>query len=275
MSWIQGDKFEKIGDFTFSPMIRNGGDYSRLPSTFNPEKLNDMNIIYTHTFYVKQLFAVIAPMRQKFIIITHNCDMNIDFPPPDNVVKWFAQNVNIIDDRIESIPIGLENLRWFPAVDKIGKMQRKLQHPKEFKKMLYMNHNILTNVKERQKPYDLFKGLDWVTSNLGSNGQGFDVYLDNIYNHPFVVCPEGNGIDTHRTWECLYLNTIPVEKRNINNQFYKDLPILFVNDWVEINENFLYDSYMRITDTKWNLDKLNFEYWKEKINGFSNNIISN
>lgn len=274
MSWIQGDKFERVGDFTYSPIVKIGGDYSRLPSTFNPEKLRDINIVYTHTFYVKQLFSVIAPMKHRFVIVTHNCDNNVDFEPPANVIKWFAQNVNISHEKIESIPIGLENSRWFPEVDKIGKMQKKLQQKKTFKNMVYMNHNISTNPMTRKRPYEVLKDMEWVTTSMGSNGQGFDNYLENIYNHPFVICPQGNGIDTHRTWECLYLNTIPIEKRNINNQFYKDLPILFVDSWDEINEKFLLDSYMRITEEKWNLNKLNFEYWREKINGFSNNIIS-
>jgi len=274
MGWIQGDKFESVGDSAYSPIVRLGGDYSRLTNTFNPNNLKDINIVYTHTFYVKQLFSVIASMPQRFIIVTHNCDVNVDFVPPDNVIRWFSQNVNIIHDRIESIPIGLENSRWFPEINKIGKMQKKIQQRKVFKKMVYVNHNIKTNPGKRQDPYNILKDMDWATTNYGSNGQGFDNYLDNIYNHPFVICPEGNGIDTHRTWECLYMNTIPIEKRNINNQFYTDLPILFVDDWNEITEKFLYDEYMRIENTEWNFEKLNFKYWENKIKyDFNSNAI--
>lgn len=265
---IQGDKFEKVGDFTYSPAIKIPGDYSRLPNTFAVSRLKDLNIVYTHTFYVKQLFAVISSLSQKFIIITHNCDYNVDdsYMIPDNVFRWFTQNVKTDNPKVHSLPIGLENNRWFPEQDKKGKMQRKLQQPKKFKRMLYLNHSIRTNPAERQKPYDLFKGLEWVTIGNGANGEGFDNYLDNIYNHPFVICPQGNGIDTHRTWECLYVNTIPVEKRNLNNRFYNDLPICFVDDWEQITEKFLYDEYLRIVEAKWNTDKLTFSYWKNLIN---------
>ena len=79
------------------------------------------------------------------------------------------------------------------------------------------------------------------------------------------MCPEGNGIDTHRTWECLYMNTIPIEKININNQYYTDLPICFVNRWKEITEEFLEKEYIRINSIKWNMNKLSFEYWRNKI----------
>ncbi len=131
--------------------------------------------------------------------------------------------------------------------------------------MLYLNHNIKTNPAKRQLPYDILGGRAWVTTANGSNGQGFDNYLDNIYNHPFVVCPEGNGIDTHRVWECLYMATIPIQIRNINNQFYTDLPILFIDSWEELTERFLSDKFMEFAETKWNLQKLDFNYWKDKI----------
>jgi hypothetical protein len=86
-----------------------------------------------------------------------------------------------------------------------------------------------------------------------------------VYNHKFVISPEGNGIDTVRTWECLYMGTIPIEKRNINNQFFTDLPICFVNTWEEITEDFLNQEYERIKNATWKMQMLTFEYWKYRI----------
>jgi hypothetical protein len=99
----------------------------------------------------------------------------------------------------------------------------------------------------------------------GRNGKNFDSYLDSIYNHKFVVSPQGNGIDTHRTWEPLYMGSIPIEKRNLNNRFYTDLPICFVDDWGQLTKNFLDSEFDRITSREWNLKMLTFEYWKNKI----------
>lgn len=205
--------------------------------------------------------------KEPFILITHNSDHNIHsgYKIPHNLIHWFAQNVDRVDARIESIPIGLENDKWFKAEHKKEKMIIKLTQPREFKNFVYINHNIATNPKERAKPYVLFKDKPWCTIEKGANGSGFDGYLNNLYSHPFVICPEGNGIDTVRTWECLYMGTIPIEKRNINNQFYTDLPILFVDDWEEVTESVLQDEYERIIHTEWNLEKLNFSYWKNKI----------
>ena len=111
----------------------------------------------------------------------------------------------------------------------------------------------------------IFKNKDWSTIVYGTNGSNFDSYLDSIYEHEFVLCPVGVGIDTHRLWECLYMGIIPIEKTNKNNINYSDLPICFVNSWSDINEDFLEKKYIEIKNKNWNLEKLNFNYWKNKI----------
>jgi hypothetical protein len=216
--------------------------------------------------YVKQLFELIKPIQRQFIIITHNCDINVDesFRVPDNVSHWYSQNVNVENPKIESIPIGLENNRWFVEIDKKGKMMRKLAQKRVYKNMVYINHDIKTNPAKRTKPYEVLKSEKWATVGTGINGQGFDNYLDNIFNHPFVICPEGNGIDTHRIWECLYMRTIPIVLNCINIRFYKDLPILIIEDWEQITEKFLHDSFMQMAEKIWDIRKLTFGYWRDK-----------
>jgi len=272
IDFITGERFYDVADFIYSSNnIEHGHeDYNKLKNTFDVDKLQDVNIVYLHTMYKDQFFRKISKLDNKFIIITHNSDLNIDDISnlPKNVIRWYAQNVNIVDDRIESIPIGLENEKWFSYLKKKQNIELKLKEEKNFKNLLYINHNINTNKEERTLPYKLLSGKPWTTAQMGVNGQQFFMYLDNIYNHKFVISPRGNGIDTHRKWEALYLNTIPIEKRSINNSFYKDLPICFVNNWSDITEQFLNIEYERITNTEWNLDKLKMSYWKEKILNF-------
>jgi len=277
MDYIQGQKFKTLSKFIYVPQrgvepknpdwvyvntIRPT-DYRYLVNTLDLRSLEDGDIIYTHTFYANQLFDHLQNTNKKVIVITHNADTNIDFEPPENVLMWYTTNVNIKHERIRSIPIGIENDIWLK--DKARRLELKIHSPKLFRRMIYLNHNISTNPAKRQRPYDVLAGKPWVTTAHGVNGQGFDSYIDNVYNHPFVVCPEGNGIDTHRVWECLYVNTIPVQIRNINNQFYSDVPILFIDDWEELTEKFLHDAYMRITNAEWNKDKIWFAWWKNEI----------
>ncbi len=247
MDWIQGERFIDIAD--------------------------EVKIFYRHTHEVNEFFKE-DHIKTPFVLISHNSDgsvirgysreedANADLMP-DNLIHWFGQNINIVDDRISSLPIGLENNKWLS--NKGEKMITKLQQLKGCKNLMYMTHKINTNPNERSEPYQLFGGESWVTTGYGSHGYEFNKYIDNIYNHAFVICPEGNGIDTHRVWETLYMDTIPIEKRSINNQSRIDLPICFVDDWREINRTFLEEEYIRIKTSSWNMKKLTFKYWENKI----------
>jgi len=122
-----------------------------------------------------------------------------------------------------------------------------------------------TNKQERAPLYHHLAGKLWVTTIQNPNIFDFYGYITNIHGHKFVACPSGNGIDTHRTWESLYLNSIPIERRNLNNAFWSDLPICFVNSWEEIEEDFLNAEYARIISKEWNLAKLEFPFWEQLI----------
>ncbi|MHC4634335.1 MAG: hypothetical protein ACYSYU_03855 [Planctomycetota bacterium] len=258
MDWIQGDKFIEIADFCYAPPARARDDYNKLINTLDEPR----GIIYTHTMYVSGLFDTIK-QGGEVVVVTHNSDDSARITPPDNVVRWYSQNVDIVHPRVESIPIGIENNRWHPQ--KRGKMLRCLSEKRDYKNLVYINHSIRTNPLERALIYDMLEGKTWVSAARGRNGHGFDEYIKNIYNHKFVICPQGNGLDTHRTWECLYMGTIPVVRRDINNRFYTDLPICFVDLWEDITEDFLEKEYTKIKSQTWDLKKLNFAYWKNKI----------
>lgn len=265
--FIQGDKFIGLADWTYAPVIRSRSDYDNLPSTLNLSLLKEKDIVYTHTIYVNKLFNLIQHTHKEIYIITHNSDDNINdtYNIPLNIVKWFTTNVNAKDERIQSIPIGLENDRWHPLGHKKEKIEDMLKTSKNLKNLVYVCHKIRTNLYKRAFIYPLFKGKSWSTVQGGDHAVLFDEYLDNVYNHRFVVCPEGNGMDTHRTWEALYMGTIPIEKRNTNNQFYTDLPICFVDEWEEITVDFLERWLIGSSWQTWNMKKLAFEYWKNKI----------
>ena len=271
---IQGNKFKSLAKWHYAPAPGQGihvkntfprDHYCYIVNTLDKSSVVDGDIIYTPTFFADSLIEELRNFDKKVIVITHNCDTNMNLSPPNCVVEWFSQNVDIIHDRVESIPIGLENDCWYP--EKKVKMIEKLKELRNYKNLVYMNHNIATNPAKRTKPYELLKDKSWVTTNMGENGYGFDSYLDNIYNHKFVICPEGNGIDTHRIWECLYMGTIPIVKKNINNWFYNEMPILYINEWEEINEDLLNGMYELYHNGEWNKEMLTFGYWKDKIYG--------
>jgi hypothetical protein len=277
--WIQGDKFQKLANYTYAPPTVNAYDYARIKNTLDVKSLKDGDIIYCVGFdyYKRQLLEIIKDTK-KVILISHNCDYCIDdsYVIPDNVVKWYSINVNTDNPKVESIPIGLQNNIWFTGllqpnpVDKIDKMVQKLNGPKNIKNLVYMDHRIYPNPKVRKVPYDILGNKSFVTSYVPdekdkAEAGEFCRYLDNVYNHKFVICPAGNGISTHRPWEVLYMGSIPIEIRCINNSYFNDLPICLVDSWEEVTEHFLTNWLIENHNRKWNWDKLSFSFWKNKI----------
>ena len=62
-------------------------------------------------------------------------------------------------------------------------------------------------------------------------------YFNYLATFKFAICPEGNGIDSHRLWECFYLKVIPIVLDNLFIRKVKDkynLPIIILNDWNDL-----------------------------------------
>jgi hypothetical protein len=183
---------------------------------------------------------------------------------------WFATNMGHVNPKLTGLPIGITN-NTKESTDHVvfGNtciMQEVSERPRTINNLVYMNFLISTYPLERQVCYDTFVGKPWVT--VGQSEKTLEArknLLIDIRNHMFVLCPRGNGVDTHRLWETLYMGSIPIVKRDVAFNDVLDLPILFVNEWTEITEDFLLAEYERIATTKWNMKKLSFSYWKERI----------
>jgi len=249
MNFIQGEKFKNIGD--------------------------NNQIFYCDTHNVNDFFDRIN-FDHDFILVSHNSDGKITDNPnkydadvnkiPSNLKKWYGQNVSFESDIIESIPIGLENSEWFVHERKIHKLTEIIKTPKNIKNLIYLNLNIANNVNERLPIYEMLKNKKYVTTEYGRNGLNYDSYLNNLYNHTFMVCPEGNGIDVQQPWESMYINTIPIQKKNINNSNWRELPVCWLDDWSQMeDESFLISEYERIKSTIFDKSKLDFTFWWDKI----------
>ncbi len=63
------------------------------------------------------------------------------------------------------------------------------------------------------------------------------------YTHQsdYALSPRGYGEDTHRFYECIYLDTIPIVKRTntVFDKLYNLFPCLIINHWSEVTEELL------------------------------------
>ena len=85
----------------------------------------------------------------------------------------------------------------------------------------------------------------------------------------FIACPRGNGIDTHRLWENLYSNRIPITIKTGNYkiyELYEKLPIVILDRPQDLLDYGLIDSkYQEVINKTYNMDLLKIDYWKNKI----------
>jgi hypothetical protein len=106
-----------------------------------------------------------------------------------------------------------------------------------------------------------------VFSEVGYNKHMLIPYLRNLRQIPFVICPEGNGVDTHRLWETLYMGGVPVVKTNdYLNIILRDLPVIVIPSWNKLNDlSYMHDCWVRIQESEWNFNKIGLSYWTKLI----------
>lgn len=207
--------------------------------------LNNCKSIFVYTHYLDYFFNYIYPyIDNNFILVTHNSDHHITarylpYLLENKIIKWYSQNINILHNKLIPLPIGIANSQWKHG--DLNILQKVIDIEVEKTKLLYINFNINTNFNHRKKIFELFK-----EKKIGTfeKNKSFENYLISLKKHKFCLVPSGNGIDCHRTWECLYLGVIPiVDKHPHNIKLSKIYPMLLVEDWNIITEDYLNEYY--------------------------------
>jgi hypothetical protein len=186
------------------------------------------------------------------------------------LARWFG--VNKQASRVNGLPLGITNdtdeSELHRIYGNVDVMVEVASEPRSIKNLVYMNFSVGTYPSVRQHVWDLFKEKSWVTVGQPVNTlDGRRDFLREVRNHRFVLCPRGNGIDTHRLWETLYMGSIPVVIRDIAHSDWTDLPILFIDSWEQVTEEFLNSQIERFETTQWNMNKLHVGYWIRQIQG--------
>ena len=270
MNIITGDKFFSLADYICHGIAVES--VATPPGICKPHKVM---AVEGHNFQFA-LEHIKRMQHETFILISHNSDANIidhtgrnfDFhyvesEIPINVKMVFAQNANVLAERLRPIPIGLENWKWhkgfkWKEIDEMTHVNIKRD------RWLYINHAIATNPPEREEPYRLFKNKGWATV---SEKKSFLEYLTDLKKHMFRICPFGGGLDCHSVWESLHCGCFPIMKRAVfTEMFSKIFPIFLVDDWKEITLEKLRDWKAAYIETRYD-EALKFEFWENVIKG--------
>mgnify|MGYP005637674837 FL=1 len=245
--FISGDTFRKYADHIFDES-----------TSFNPEDVKKNDTVFINSDLIEVYFQIQHPkIGSKYFLISHNSDRNVDNNltnlSDDKIIHWFAQNLVIKSNKITSIiPIGLENRRWL----KYGK-KRWFNTRQEKTKYILSSFNTFNNYKERNEA-DIFAKQSPIV-----DIKRFDKpseYFNEASKYKFVLCPSGNGADTHRLWESQILKSLPILlNSNFSSNLKKlGLPALYLDSWDEL-----------ISYSKTDLDKI----YEKKINNNNNQLI--
>jgi len=260
--YISGDGFRKMADHLYDETTK-----------CQAKDIRAKQIVFVKSDLIDEYFKELHPLiKFPYKLITHNSDRNItqkDLPYIDEkIIHWYGQNVLVSHPKLTPIPIGLENLHiYLHGITKFfnsGRNQRKI----EKKNRILFGFNPQTNSFERQPAREVLNKssvTDEVNPPLNP-----EKYLARLNNYAFVASPPGNGLDCHRTWEALYLKTVPIVKRSVATEYFYHLglPVWIIDDWQEIDnltEETLGDIYLKLTKQS-NQKPLFLDYWSELLN---------
>ena len=118
--------------------------------------------------------------------------------------------------------------------------------------------------------YQLFKNKPYC---YAAGRKKFLPYMKQMSNFKFTLSPRGYGIDCYRNWEALFVGTIPIVETSQLDPLFADLPVLIIDKWEDITEEYLEQKYQEMTSKKYNIEKLFLEYWHNRIHDVRNSFL--
>lgn len=258
---VSGDGIAKLCDYIAFGWSGN--------SRFDDEAALAANSIFVRAEHLEELERNGKRLGlHPVVIVTGNSDRNfeVDRDFPLGCKLWLCQN-NAMSPRrdLATLPIGLENRR-------LGRLGQKRLYRSQMRResmaltkvfvppMRPTNPVRIKVVEDAEKHPDLF--------HVSREYLHERKYLAIVREFQFVLCLEGNGFDSHRIWECLYLGVFPVVIRTkwSESLAYLDLPILLVDKLEDISMEMLKE-FISLHST-WSPDSarsLWLDYWRDTI----------
>jgi hypothetical protein len=213
--------------------ITGNGIAARCRSVLNYDvlRINDAvrnNWWFCNPEFLEYFFRSLVP-QDRYVLFTHNSNVDraidvtfqkaLDRP---ELVAWFATNVELDHPKLFSLPLGVGN----PIKCDLSAL-REVQDLRPVKTRLFeASFGVGTNVPERtycieQTGIRPTEKLPWRQ------------FFERLASSYFCVSPRGNGVDCYRTWQALYLRTIPIVTRSPLTDQHPELPFVVLEDWSE------------------------------------------
>lgn len=211
--------------------------------------------------FLEYFFRELAP-NDEYVLFTHNS--NVDRPidrkfdrklEQPELVAWFATNVELRHPKLHSIPLGVGNpIKCDPVAF------RAVQEAAPEKTELFeASFSVGTNPVERAYCIEQ-TGIDLAPKQTTQRA-----FYERLASACFCISPKGNGVDCYRTWQALYLHTIPIVTRSVLTDQHPDLPWVILDDWSEFRSiEFTYELYER-TWGAWDTGAYTLDRYLERV----------
>jgi hypothetical protein len=244
MNFITGEKIQNDCDlFIASPDMLNYNPNITInhPKSFNLYNLNseidNPKFIYTSSDDLYLFKEKLVFFKNPFVLISHNSDkiiFNNDIynyiANHNKIIKWYTQNLLFNHPKVFMIPIGIANSQWQHG--NLNYISNALNYIENKTNNIYFNFFIITNVNKREECFLKLKDFLEISEKKPPRD-----YFNYLASFKFAICPQGNGIDSHRIWECYYLKVIPIVIDNLFIRKIKskyNLPMIILQDWEEL-----------------------------------------
>jgi hypothetical protein len=206
--------------------------------------LDESSTLFVYTHDLDAFMDVVWPRmtRAGQVLISHNSDHEVAARhlewldgPGRRLGRWFAQNASVAHAKLEPIPIGISNTMWPHGNLRILARAMRRQARRSRTGLIFVQFSTSTHPSRVAAEAALTENFPHAHVD-GAPSLPWPRYLDTLGSHRFSACPRGNGLDTHRIWESLYLGVIPIIDRSVLTEHWRDvgLPIVIVDDWAEV-----------------------------------------
>lgn len=261
--YLSADSFRAISDHIYDTVDENSPVYN----------IKSGDKVFVSSSHIFEYFKYIHPkIENPYILITHwgivPVDEKLTGYIDDKIIHWFGKNVLIEHPKITPIPIGLEDLHRYGTgiTSEFGKLSKK--NPRKNSKIFY-DFKVNTNKEERGLALEFLKKSPLAETQDYKLPPYF--YHKKLQSYKFVASPPGAGRECHRTWEAIYLNTVPIVKKSYCEEYFSKAgaPIWVVENWEDIEGVDLDKKYNEIMQKK-NESVLWMDYWINIINSKRN-----
>jgi hypothetical protein len=250
-------------------------DTNRVPSVYVPSD--------GITYFTQH---IVPNISTPFVLVSGDSDLPINLANLGDaliallqnplLLAWYAQNRDFDHPKLHSLPIGINlhnlwsnPLQWgggfiLPTLQELQIQTIAYCAPPLIKRIpqIFCNWHFSIDRADRRQCYE---EIDHSVCHFQSKPLPVDQTWELQSQYQFVLSPHGAGLDCHRTWEALLLGCIPIVKEAKLNDLFSDLPVIVVQDWKQINAEFLSKVLMQMNRKSFNLEKLTMTYWRQQL----------